>query len=438
MDNSKLLKARARLVSQHPFLAVLALRMGSIPDSSKAAAMSTDGYDFFYNEEWVAQATTEDVQFAMASCALHAGLLHTTRRGTRDQELWDKACDYAANSILKDCGYAMHKDSLYDPKYVGLSADQIYTMLAPPPQQGGNQNQGQGGGSGGEGEGEGQGQGQGQGQGNQDQQQDQDQKQKPADGHGKDFSGCRDSQTADRHQEQQGQGQQNQQEQGQPQRASAADIQELESELKENFAQAIAAGKAAGQLPGELQRLANDYFNPPQVDWKELLRAYMIKPKNDEYTWNRGNRRYISQDLYLPTQRGVGSGEVVVCIDTSGSLTETQLQEFADEINDIVETVKPEKTYVLYCDTRIQHVDEFNQGESLSFKAHGGGGTEFEPPFAWIKEKGLTPEVFVYCTDGYCSFPAEVTDYPTIWVVNSEVTPPWGEHVPIKSRDDYY
>ena len=83
-------------------------------------------------------------------------------------------------------------------------------------------------------------------------------------------------------------------------------------------------------------------------------------------------------------------------------------------------------------------MDEFNQGESLSFKARGGGGTDFEPPFAWIKEKGLTPEVFVYCTDGFCKFPAEVTDYPTIWVVNSEVTPPWGEHVPIKSQDGYY
>ena len=428
MDNSKLLKARSRLVSQHPFLAVLALRMSNVPDSSKEAAMSTDGYDFFYNEEWVEQASIEDVQFAMASCALHAGLLHTTRRGNRDQEHWDKACDYAVNSILKDCGYAMHKDSLYDSKYAGLSADQIYTMIVPPQQ---NQNQGQG-----------QGQDQNQNGGDDSQDQNQDQKQKPADGHGKDFSGCRDSQTADRHQNQnqnQGQGQdQGQQGQGQGQHATAAEIKELESELKENFAQAIAAGKAAGQLPGELQRLANEYFNPPQVDWKELLRAYMIKPKNDEYTWNRGNRRYLSQGLYLPTQRGVGSGEVVVCIDTSGSLTETQLQEFADEINDIVETVKPEKTYVLYCDTRIQHVDEFNQGEPLSFKAHGGGGTDFEPPFAWIKEKGLNPEVFVYCTDGYCNFPAEVTDYPTIWVVNSEVTPPWGEHVPIKSQDGYY
>lgn len=427
MDNSKLLKARSRLVSQHPFLAVLALRMGSVPDSSKAAAMSTDGYDFFYNEEWVEQASIEDVQFAMASCALHAGLLHTTRRGHRNQEHWDQACDYAVNSILKDCGYAMHKDSLYDSKYAGLSADKIYTMLVPPQQ---NQNQGQD---------QNQNQDQDQDQ-DQNQDQEQDQKHQPAKGHGKDFSGCRDSQTADRHQNQQGQNQQGQGQQGQgkPQQASAAEIKELESELKENFAQAIAAGKAAGQLPGELQRLANEYFNPPQVDWKELLRAYMIKPKNDEYTWNRGNRRYLSQDLYLPTQRGVGSGEVVVCIDTSGSLTETQLQEFADEINDIVETVKPEKTYVLYCDTRIQHVDEFNQGESLSFKAHGGGGTDFEPPFAWIKEKGLIPEVFVYCTDGYCNFPAEVTDYPTIWVVNSKVTPPWGEHVPIKSQDGYY
>lgn len=428
MDNSKLLKSRSRLVSQQPFLAVLALRMGSIADNSKAAAMSTDGYDFFYNEGWIEQASIEDVQFAMASCALHAGLLHTTRRGNRDQEHWDKACDYAVNSILKDCGYAMREDSLYDAKYAGLSADQIYSMLLPQPQQQKQQKQGQG-----------QDQTQDQDQ-DQTQDQNQNQNQQPAKGHGKDFSGCRDSQTADRHQNQQSQsqGQGQDQNRGQQQQASAAEIKELENELKENFAQAIAAGKAAGQLPGGLQRLANEYFNPPQVDWKELLRAYMIKPKNDEYTWNRGNRRYLSQDLYLPTQRSVGSGEVVVCIDTSGSLTETQLQEFADEINDIVETVKPEKTYVLYCDTHIQHVDEFNQGEPLSFKAHGGGGTDFEPPFAWIKEKSLTPEVFVYCTDGYCNFPAEITDYPTIWVVNSEVTPPWGEHVPIKSQNGYY
>lgn len=417
--NDKILKARARLVSDQPFIAVLTLRMPCLEDSTKAAAISTDGYDFFYNKEWVEQARVEDVQFALASCALHAGLLHTTRRGQRDQKTWDKACDYAVNSILKDCGYPMHKDSLYDPKYNGMSADQIYKAIAPPPQQGGGQGHGQ------------------------DQSQ-QERNKQPSQGHGQDFSGCRDAQSADRHKDQNQQGQNQKQGQGQSQDqpeqgqgTSASDIKELENELQENFAQAIAAAKSAGQLPGQLERLANEYFNPPQVDWKELLRAYMIKPKNDEYTWNRGNRRYLSQDLYLPTQRGLSSGEVVVCIDTSGSLTETQLQEFADEINDIVETVKPEKTYVLYCDTRIQHVDEFASGESLSFKAHGGGGTAFEPPFDWIQEKGLQPEVFVYCTDGYCSFPKEVTDYPTIWVVNSDVTPPWGEHVPIKSQERY-
>lgn len=453
MDNQKILKARSRLVANQPFLAVLTLRMPCIPDSNKTPAISTDGYDFFYNEAWVEQAQVEDVQFALASCALHAGLLHTTRRGNRDQDDWDTACDYAVNAILKDCGYPMHKDSLHNPKYAGLAADQIYSLIhTPPPPQDSKQKgknpppQGGGANAGGEPSQDEEPQdGEAQPEDGAPSKQDTPEGKKPASGHGKDFSGCRDSQSADRNkgpdqpgqEQEQGEGQGQGQGQGAPSKMSPEDLKELESELKENFAQAIAAGKAAGQLPGDLQRLANEYFNPPQVDWRELLRAYMIKPKNDEYTWNRGNRRYLSQDLYLPTQRGVGSGEVVICIDTSGSLSEQQLQEFADEINDIVETVKPERTYVLYCDTRIQHVDEFNQGEQMHFKAHGGGGTEFEPPFKWINDKGLCPEVFVYCTDGYCQFPKEVTDYPTIWVVNSDVTPPWGEHVPIKSKDRY-
>ncbi len=85
---------------------------------------------------------------------------------------------------------------------------------------------------------------------------------------------------------------------------------------------------------------------------------------------------------------------------------------------------------MIYCDSRIAHIDEFGPGDDLQFAAHGGGGTDFRPPFEWLEENQIVPRALVYLTDGYGPFPEQEPNFPTLWCINNhDVTPPHGEHL---------
>ena len=157
----------------------------------------------------------------------------------------------------------------------------------------------------------------------------------------------------------------------------------------------------------------------------------MTERYNDDFSWSRGNRRFISQGLYLPSRLSDNMmGEVVVVIDTSGSISAKELNEFGSEVKGIVDEVRPSKVRVIYCDSRIAHIDEFGPNDDLQFAAHGGGGTDFRPPFDWLEKNNISPRALVYLTDGYGPFPEQEPDFPTLWCTNNhDVTPPHGEHL---------
>jgi predicted metal-dependent peptidase len=161
------------------------------------------------------------------------------------------------------------------------------------------------------------------------------------------------------------------------------------------------------------------------------MRRFMTEKAPDDFNWDRGNRRFIAQGLYLPSRQSEDAiGEIVVCIDTSGSIGDKELNEFTSEIRAIIEELKPALTRVMYVDSEIAHIDEFKPDDDLQFAAHGGGGTDFRPPFAWLEERGITPKCLVYLTDGYGPFPKEEPEFPVMWCINNRsVIPPHGEHL---------
>lgn len=193
--------------------------------------------------------------------------------------------------------------------------------------------------------------------------------------------------------------------------------------------QAAAQAKKAGTLPGSLERLVEE-ITEQKVDWKSALRAFMTERAKDDYSWSRPNRRFLSAGLYLPGMYSEAMGEVAVVIDTSGSIDQATLNAFGAEIKSIVDNTKPLMTRVIYCDAEVNHVDEFTAEQELHFKMHGGGGTDFRPPFDYIEQHGLKPACLVYLTDGYGPFPDE-PPYPTMWVCTTEVVAPFGRTIPI-------
>ena len=377
-----MIKARANLVMAHPFFGALALRLKMVEDPSIETA-SCDGTSIRYNPKFVSKLSLSKVQGLIAHEVMHPAFLHHTRRGSRDKKKWNIACDYAINTILHNAGFDLPNGAYLNPAYNGMTAEHIYTLLPDDPNDGNGNGNGQGQGSGG-----------------------QDSNDPGGDG------GVDDSPNS-----QNGGGSQSQQ-------------NHEEAEWKVAVAQAAHVAKQTGHLPGDIERMMEELFEPV-LPWRSILRRFMTEKLNDDFSWKRGNRRFIAQGLYLPSRLSDDAmGEIVVVIDTSGSISEKELTEFGSEIKGIVDEVRPSKVRVIYCDSRIAHIDEFGPNDDLQFAAHGGGGTDFRPPFKWLEENQIVPRALVYLTDGYGPFPEQEPDFPTLFAINNhDVIPPWGEHL---------
>jgi predicted metal-dependent peptidase len=193
--------------------------------------------------------------------------------------------------------------------------------------------------------------------------------------------------------------------------------------------QAANVARMEGKLPAALARFVEE-LTTPKLDWRAMLRRFITETSRDDYTWQRPNKRFLAQGFYLPTLYSETMGEIVVVIDTSGSITQEMLNTFGGEIKSIVQSSRPSKTYVIYCDAAVNHVDEFGPNDDLKFDMHGGGGTDFCPPFAYVADKAIEPVCLVYLTDLYGPFP-QAPEYPVMWVATTKDVAPFGETVPI-------
>lgn len=195
--------------------------------------------------------------------------------------------------------------------------------------------------------------------------------------------------------------------------------------------QAAQAAKAQGKLPGSLERFI-EQMNKPQVNWREHLRRFVTERSKNDYSWTRPQRRFLAQGLILPGLYSESMGTLVAVSDDSGSIDDKILQALSTEIDSMVSVTRPERLIHISCDSAINHVGEFNAGEPFRMESKGGGGTDFNPPFEYLQEHAIKPACLIYLTDGYGPFPDAPPDYPVMWCMTTDVTPPWGEHVRIE------
>jgi len=140
----------------------------------------------------------------------------------------------------------------------------------------------------------------------------------------------------------------------------------------------------------------------------------------------------VSQGLYLPRRHGEFL-EVMIAIDTSGSIGNSELHQFLGEVEGILASC-PSKVWLVWCDTTIGRVDEVTSDDlPLEVTPRGGGGTDFRPVFDYWKECEGSPSCLIYLTDLYGMFPDTEPDFPVLWVA----TPvsggaPWGEVVTLE------
>ncbi len=210
---------------------------------------------------------------------------------------------------------------------------------------------------------------------------------------------------------------------------SPAALGEAEGAALVMINQAMEAAKSVGTLSADLARLGSASLNKP-ADWRYLLRRFLTRHNRDDYSWSRPNRRLMSRGLYLPGLYSEDLGEVLVMVDTSGSIGQHELSVFGGEIAAILAAYKCRIT-VVYHDVAVQGSETFESGDPLfKLAAKGGGGTSHVPVFKWAAERDEEPPVcIVALTDGYSYFDIPEPDVPVLWAITGDYQPkvPFGE-----------
>ena len=218
--------------------------------------------------------------------------------------------------------------------------------------------------------------------------------------------------------------------------------QELSDEQVKELSQAVdnalrEGGLLAGRMGGEMPREISDLLEP-KVNWREALREFISNATKgvEELTWAKMNKRYLVNDMYLPSTYSETVGELIVAIDTSGSIGGVELTEFASEVSAICNTVEPEQVRVIWWDAQVHgeqifKPSEYNNIASL-LKPLGGGGTHVSCVNKYIEDKKLSAEAIIVLTDGYVEDRVDwTTSIPTLWMVtqNKSYNPPAGKKV---------
>jgi len=364
---TKITRARIAMIMRQPFFGTLAVRLLVKEDSTLVPqTLAVDGRTMYYHPDWVLKHDDSIVMSGVAHEVGHCVLDHIGRRNGREPMRWNQAGDYVINAMLKDCGFDVPSDWLYNPAYANKTTDEVYELLPPIPP--GNKN--------------------GSGQ-------------------------------FDKHFDQ---------------LPSGVDPATNADDWGIAAIQAATAAASHGDLPGSLKRFI-DELTSTKADWAAVMRRFFTERARDDYSYARLNRKFASLGIFLPGLYSENMGEAIAVLDTSGSISAPIFSAFIAEIDEIRNQLHPTMLRLIQCDAEIGRVDEFEQYDDFkasAIEATGGGCTSFIPPFELIRKEGWEPKCLVYLTDGYGPFPKHPPNYPVLWLMTTDVKPPWGECVRIE------
>lgn len=441
-------KAKVALIMNEPFFATLALQKEYIADPSVGTAC-VNGRVIRYAPAFIESLSVDECATLLAHECLHPAFLHHLRRNGRDPQDWNKACDYAINGILRDSKFKMPSDALLDAKYDGKSAEDIYTSLheitppeasdeaTEPEDESGEGQEDQEEETSGDYDGSEDSEEQDNGQGGDSAQDSDENDGAPSTDGSEDTEGEGDGENGG-----EGLGQPRQEEPkvdpdspegwGQVEDYDGESTEEEEQEVRQELAQAMQAAQMMGKGSAGLERAVAELL-APKIDWKEVLQRFLAEVAHNDYTWTRPNSRYAASGLYLPSLNNIEVGRVVFVVDTSGSIDQKMLDQFASELKEAMQDFSFPVT-VIYADDAVAGVEELDPEDDLH--PVGFGGTDYRPAFQYIEKMDEEPRAVIYFTDGYCdSFPADTFDIPTLWAVYERspqfFKPPFGEVVAV-------
>lgn len=387
----KLITARVGLLLRHPFFGNLATRLKMVDASDWCHTLATDGRNFYFNYGFVNKLTPKDAEFGFAHEVLHNVFDHMGRRDSRDPMLSNIAADYATNQILKDerIGTVPSFIKIFqDDKYRGMSYEQIYDDIYEKAEKIDIGSLGElldehlddGSGEGGEGGEDGE----------------------EVNGSGK----------------------------GRP-KLTAEEKKQIRDEIKEAMV-AAAQSAGAGRVPAGVQRMIKD-FTEPKMDWRQLLRMNIQSILKSNYSFSRPNRKSQHSGAILPGMTNDETIDVSIAIDMSGSISDTMAKDFLSEVKGIMDEYVDFKLDLWCFDTEVYNYVQFTgdtADEIMSYECKGGGGTDFDVNYDFMKNQGIEPKKFIMFTDGYpCGSWGDEEYCDSLFIVhgNETIVSPFGQ-----------
>ena len=189
------------------------------------------------------------------------------------------------------------------------------------------------------------------------------------------------------------------------------------NEIEGKIIAAAEATKDKGSLPAGIERWIRE-LRDNKVDWRQIFRNFIgtVMSKTD-FNYYPPDRRFIGEEIYLPSLSEKKIGHICIAFDTSGSIGQREINQFTAEVKTIQTFV--EEITCMTCDAKVHEVVRVNSVESFAkkLKFRGGGGTDFRPVFDMIQKKNLQPECLIYLTDGMGEYPLQHPSYPLLWVL---------------------
>jgi predicted metal-dependent peptidase len=393
----QILGARVMLVIRHPFFGQLAMRLKLVNADQWCETAATDGRHFYYNTKFVNELKAEEMMFLFCHELLHAAYEHCGRTlPEHNRHLANVAMDYVINQdlIRHNLGQKL-KVGLYEKKYEGWSWEAVYDDLMQNVQK-------------------------------------------------INIDDLVD-QLIDEHLEGEGEGGNGDKEgqgKGRP-KISESERQAIKDEFREAMLSAAnSTSQGAGNLPGNLQKMIKD-LTEPKINWREMIRQQIQSTVRNDYTYRIPSRKNFANGFTMPSMQRDQSVEVHVAVDVSGSISDKQARDFFSEIKGIMDSFDDYKVTVWCFDTRIsnpQSYETYGNEDISSYEIMGGGGTDFDCNWTYMKANDIRPKMFIMFTDGEPYGSWGDPDYcDTLWIIsnpyNKGIVPPFGLHCNYEEAD---
>jgi predicted metal-dependent peptidase len=397
----KLTTARIGLLLKQPFFGNMATRMRlvDITDQGWCKTAATNGRDFMYNKNFINKLSEKKLEFLFAHEIGHCVFDHFGRVGSRDRQLSNIAQDYAINQILVDerIGEKITEVKIcQDNKYRGLAWEEIYDILWEKAEK------------------------------------------ISMDDLLKQLGDLLDEHIHEEEGAGAGSGDKDGKGGGKPV-LSKEEAQRIKDEIKEAMIQSAAAA-GAGKTPAGIMRMIKD-LTEPKMDWRQVLQMNIQSIIRNDYSFQRPNRKSQHSGAILPGMKNDQTIDVAIGIDMSGSIGDADAKIFLSEVKGIMDQYEDYAIDIWCFDTDIYNHKRFTHDDGdalLSYEPMGGGGTDFEANYNYMKSIDLVPKKFIMFTDGYpCGSWGDEDYCDTLFIVKgSKNEAPFGQTVIYDEKAD--